>query len=125
MLGCGLLLAAVAVRAVYLQVVHHDRYVALAAAEHRTSVVLHASRGDIVDRRGHEFAVSDRATTIGAYVPLQDPAGVANAIAAALDLDAASVYAKLSNPDLKAGTHIDVVRQADAVGARKDRKSVV
>ena len=106
-------------RAVYLQVIHHDHYVALAAAEHRSSVVLHASRGDIVDRRGHEFAVSDQATTIGAYVPLKDPAGVANAIAAALDLDAESVYAKIANPASKAGTHIDVVRQADAAGAKK------
>ncbi len=119
LLWCGLLLTAGAVRAVYLQVVHHDRYVAMAAAEHRSSVVLHASRGDIVDRRGHEFAVSDRATTIGAYVPLKDPAAAAKAIAAALDLDPASVYAKLANPDLAAGTHIDVVRQADAVGAKK------
>lgn len=114
---CGLLLVAVAVRAVYLQVVHHDHYVGLAAAEHRSSVVLHASRGDIVDRRGHELAVSDQATTVGAYVPLQDPAATAKAIAAALDLDVGSVYAKLSDPSLKG--HIDVVRQADPAAAKK------
>jgi cell division protein FtsI (penicillin-binding protein 3) len=119
LLWCGLLLSAVAVRAVYLQVIHHDHYAGLAAGEHRSSVVLHASRGDIVDRRGHELAVSDQATTIGAYVPLADPAGVSKAIAAALELDPESVYAKLANPDLKAGTHIDVVRQADAAAAKK------
>jgi cell division protein FtsI (penicillin-binding protein 3)/stage V sporulation protein D (sporulation-specific penicillin-binding protein) len=104
---------------VYLQVIHHSHYAGLAAGEHRSSVVLHASRGDIVDRRGHELAVSDQATTIGAYVPLANAARVSNVIAAALNLDPASVYAKLSNPALKAGTHIDVVRQADAAGAKK------
>jgi cell division protein FtsI (penicillin-binding protein 3)/stage V sporulation protein D (sporulation-specific penicillin-binding protein) len=105
------------VRATYLQVVHHDHYVALAADEHRSSVVLHASRGDIVDRRGHELAVSDQATTVGAYVPLKDPTAVSKAIASALELDQASVYAKLANPDLKG--HIDVVRQADPAAAKK------
>jgi cell division protein FtsI (penicillin-binding protein 3)/stage V sporulation protein D (sporulation-specific penicillin-binding protein) len=115
--GCALLLAAVAVRAVYLQVIDHGHYTALASAEHRSTVVLHASRGDIVDRTGHELAVSDQATTIGAYVPLADPAGTAKAIATALDLDPESVYAKLANPGLKG--HIDVVRQADPAAAKK------
>ena len=115
--GCALLLVAVAVRAVYLQVIDHGHYVALASAEHRSTVVLHASRGDIVDRRGHELAVSDQATTVGAYVPLTDPAGTAKAIAAALDLDPESVYAKLANPAVKG--HIDVVRQADPVAAKR------
>ncbi len=119
LLWCGLLLCAVAVRAVYLQVIHHSHYVGLAAGEHRSSVVLHASRGDIVDRRGHELAVSDQATTVGADIPLADPAAAAKAIAAALDLDLTSVYAKLSSPDLKPNTHIDVVRQADPAAARK------
>jgi cell division protein FtsI (penicillin-binding protein 3) len=114
---CGVLLVAVAARAVYLQVIDHDHYVGLASAEHRSTVVLHATRGDIVDRRGHELAVSDQATTIGAYVPLADPAGTAKAIAAALDLDPESVYAKLANPALKG--HIDVVRQADPAAAKK------
>jgi cell division protein FtsI (penicillin-binding protein 3) len=114
---CGLLLVLVALRAVYLQVIDHDHYVGLASAEHRSTVVLHASRGDIVDRRGHELAVSDQATTIGAYVPLTDPAGTAKAIASALDLDPESVYAKLSNPHVKG--HIDLVRQADPAKAKK------
>jgi cell division protein FtsI (penicillin-binding protein 3)/stage V sporulation protein D (sporulation-specific penicillin-binding protein) len=119
LLWCGLLLSAVAVRAVYLQVIHHNHYTSLAAGEHRSSVVLHASRGDIVDRRGHELAVSDQATTIGAEMPLKDPAGAAKAIAAALRLDPTSVYAKLSNPNIKPQTHIDVVRQADPVAAKE------
>jgi cell division protein FtsI (penicillin-binding protein 3)/stage V sporulation protein D (sporulation-specific penicillin-binding protein) len=114
---CGLLLLAVAARAVYLQVIDHSHYTALASAEHRSTVVLHASRGDIVDRTGQEMAVSDQATTIGAYVPLANPAGTAKAIAAALGLDPESVYAKLANPDVKG--HIDVVRQADPVAAKR------
>ncbi len=115
MLGCLGLLAVAAGRAVYLQVFSHDRYQAQAAAEHRSEVTLHASRGDIVDRAGRPLAVSERATTVGAYVPLADPAAVAKAIATALDLEPESVYARLADPDLSG--HIDVVRQADADAA--------
>ena len=44
---------------------------------------------------------------------------MSKAIATALDLDPESVYAKLANPALKEGTHIDVVRQADPAAAKK------
>ena len=105
-------------RAVYLQVIDHGHYVALASAEHRSTVVLHASRGDIVDRRGHELAVSDQATTIGAYVPLADPAGDGEG-----DRDRARprprVGVREAREPGREGPHIDVVRQADSAAAKK------
>jgi cell division protein FtsI (penicillin-binding protein 3) len=118
LIACLALLGAVAARSVDLQVLQHARFAAKAAAEHREEIVLHATRGDIVDRRGRPFAVSEQATTIGAYVPMSDANAqrAATAIAVALHVDRATLYDRLLGPSR---AHIDLVRQADPAIARK------
>ena len=118
LVGCFGLFAVVAARSVDLQVVQHARFAAKAAAEHSERIVLHATRGDIVDRNGHPFAVSEQATTIGAYVPMSpdNAARAATAIAEALHVDRTTLYTRLSSPHR---AHVDLVRQADPTVARK------
>ena len=121
-----MLLGAVAARSVDLQVLQHARFAAKAAAEHREQIVLHATRGDIVDRRGRPFAVSEQAThdrRLRADVRTRTRRARATAIAAALHVDRATVYARLLGPTT---AHIDLVRQADpTIAARCRRRTCV
>jgi cell division protein FtsI (penicillin-binding protein 3)/stage V sporulation protein D (sporulation-specific penicillin-binding protein) len=109
MAACLVLLAAVVVRSFQLQVIAHASYASLASSEHRARITLHASRGSIVDARGVPLALSEQATTVGVYVPVPDPAGLAAGIAAVLGVPAADLEARMAR-----GTgHIDLVRQVD------------
>jgi cell division protein FtsI (penicillin-binding protein 3)/stage V sporulation protein D (sporulation-specific penicillin-binding protein) len=114
--GCLVLLAAVVARSVQLQVVAHAQYVRLANGEHLETLRLHASRGSIVDARGLPLALSEQATTVGAYVPLADPEGVAKAVASALSVSPNVVYARLTTGHRG---HVDLVRQADPSAAAR------
>ncbi len=114
--GCLVLLATVIARSVQLQVVAHAQYAALANGEHLETLRLHASRGAIVDARGRPLALAEEATTVGAYVPLTDPAGVARAVADTLSVSRDVIYTRLTTAHRG---HIDLVRQADPAAAAR------
>jgi cell division protein FtsI (penicillin-binding protein 3)/stage V sporulation protein D (sporulation-specific penicillin-binding protein) len=110
--ACGLLLAAVLARGVQLQVFDHDQYARAAASEHTEEIVLHATRGAIVDRNGSPLAISEHAVTVGAYVPLPDATAqtVAREVGNALNVSPATIYQRLVGVPT---AHIDLARQVD------------
>ncbi len=110
--ACMVLLGAVLARGVQLQIFEHDQYARAASSEHVEKVVLHSTRGAIVDRNNAPLAVSEHAVTIGAYVPLPaDTAqSVAHAVATALGVAQDSIYRRLVGVDR---AHIDLARQVD------------
>ena len=108
-------------RAVQLQAVDHPAFAARALDQHRTTIVLHAARGEIVDRRGRRLAVSEEAVTIGAYPrEISQRTRVAVAVANATGQDPGVLVDRLRNAK---ALHIDLVRQADpeAAQALKDK----
>jgi cell division protein FtsI (penicillin-binding protein 3) len=115
---CGLLLAAVLARGVQLQVLDHGQYARAAASEHTEEIVLHATRGAIVDRNGAPLAVSEHAITVGAYVPLPDPTAqtVAREVSNVLGVSPDTIYRRLVGVPR---AHIDLARQVDPAVAKK------
>jgi len=108
-------------RAVQLQAVDHPAFAARALDQHRTTITLHAARGEIVDRRGRRLAVSEEAVTIGAYPrEISQRTRVAVAVANATGQDPGLLADRLRNTK---ALHIDLVRQADpeAAQALKDK----
>jgi len=83
-------------RAFWLQVVNGDAYAAMAARQHRETVVVPAARGTIFDRNGEPLAIGEQATTVFANPRQVDrPRDLTLAAAKALDLDPAAVYPQL------------------------------
>lgn len=65
---CGALAwAALTGRLVQLQVYQHDEYSAITRGQYQRRVELKASRGRVLDRRGHDLAVDIAATSFFAY----------------------------------------------------------
>ena len=90
-------------RLVWLQVIRHDNYVALAESQQRRSISVAAPRGDILDRHGQVLATSARATAIAADPSeIEDPVATAAALCGALrdcsPKDKAELAGKLSGP---------------------------
>ena len=90
-------LAGLMFRAWYLQVHRHDDWVRRSAVQHRTKITLRASRGAIHDRNGHPLALSAMMPSVYA-VPrtIKDPAAVAKALAAILQVDPVRLERRLS-----------------------------
>ncbi|MDP6701640.1 MAG: hypothetical protein QGH25_18460, partial [Candidatus Latescibacteria bacterium] len=65
---CGVLAwAALTGRLVQVQVYQHDEYSVLTREQYQRRVELKASRGRVLDRRGHDLAVDVAATSVFAY----------------------------------------------------------
>lgn len=89
-------LCGVAWRAWALQVGEGERYRALAARQHESTVEIPAPRGDIVDVRGRPLAVSADADSIWANPrEIRDVTDTADKLAALIDGNAAALEAKL------------------------------
>lgn len=91
------LLLVVAGRLVYIQAVAAPAYAARAQEQRTRDITLAPRRGSIYDREGEPLAVSVEARTIYATpYAIDDPVGVAQAIAETLGGDAAEYQAKLT-----------------------------
>jgi len=81
-----------------LQIVDHDIYRQRAEGQHHRRVVLEPPRGTIYDARGRELALSVEVDSVWADPSqIEDPAGIARALAGALDLDARKLAQSLSS----------------------------
>ncbi len=119
----GSLFAITIGRAVWVQVVQHERFAAMAVNQHRETIEIPAARGTIYDRTGAPLAIGEQATTVYA-----DPRGVRSpqkaAAAAGQDLgvDPLALYPALKNRS-KAFVYVD--RKADpAKAAALERRGI-
>jgi len=103
-----LFLLTIGARSVYLQIMRREWLASQASSQVVREQVRVGKRGAILDRKGHEMAVSVEATSVAAY-PLQisDATAAAPSLADALTLDAESLYRKIST----ARTFVWVKRQ--------------
>lgn len=89
-------LAAALGRAFWIQVVHADAYAAMAARQHRETVVVPAPRGTILDRNGEPLAIGRQALTVYADPRQVDrPRDLTLAAAETLGVDPATLYPQL------------------------------
>ncbi|HVB76925.1 MAG TPA: penicillin-binding protein 2 [Candidatus Nitrosotalea sp.] len=107
-------------RLAYWQIVEHPSLTALAQAQHLTSIVLPAARGQIFDDAGRPLAIDTTAydvTVAPDMVPVGQRPAVAQSLASALGLKAADVSATLAS-GLKFAyiARRQPAAQADAVG---------
>jgi cell division protein FtsI (penicillin-binding protein 3) len=85
-------------RAVWLQGIRAGELDAVAASQHRDTVALAPRRGTIYDRMGRALAIGELATTVYANPKqINDPRGVAERVALALELDANELVPLLSD----------------------------
>ena len=107
----GLVFAVALGRAVWIQVVHHDRFARMATTQHHATIEIPAGRGTIYDRTGEPLAIGEQATTVYA-----DPRTVADAQRAAvvagkaLGLDPIKLYPELKD---RSKAFVYVARKAD------------
>ncbi|HEY8550147.1 MAG TPA: penicillin-binding protein [Vicinamibacterales bacterium] len=79
-------MAAVEARLFYLQVVQHDELLARAERQQQNRQIVHAPRGDILDRYGNVLAMSGRSYALQAQRSLiDDPEAMATKVCAVLD----------------------------------------
>jgi cell division protein FtsI (penicillin-binding protein 3) len=91
-------LAAVAAKAVYLQIYRGPWLSQKAAGQYVRSIQWRGKRGTIYDRKGESLAVSLEITSIAAFPPLiDDPAGSARALAKVLQVDPVALRKKLAS----------------------------
>ena len=84
----GILLLAVVGKLVDVQVLDRDTYVAVGEGQRLRSVSLDASRGRILDREGHDLALSvSRPSVFADPSQIEDPAATAQALAPVLDVN--------------------------------------
>ena len=89
-------LAAIAAKAVHLQVYRSSWLSQKAANQYEKSLTISAKRGVIYDRNRSEMAVSIDVTSIAAYPgQIKNPRSAARALARALDMDARRLQRKL------------------------------
>ena len=87
------LLGVALARAFWLQVINGDAYAAMAARQHRETIVVPAARGTIFDANGEPLAIGKRTTTVYANPQQVDrPRDLTLAVARALDLEPAAVH---------------------------------
>lgn len=97
--GLALGFSAVTVRLAHLMLVRGPELAALAERQYSRTVVLHAQRGPIVDRRGVSLAASGPAESLFAHPrAVDDPARVAGRLGPVLGVPAAELQAALSSP---------------------------
>ncbi len=97
--GLALGFGAVTVRLAHLMLVRGPELAALAERQYSRTVVLHAQRGPIVDRRGVSLAASGPAESLFAHPrAVDDPVRVAGRLAPVLGVPAAELQAALSSP---------------------------
>ena len=112
-----LLLAACLVRGVQMQALDHGFYAGRASSQHRTTVVLHAQRGAILDRDGYRLALTTASTTIGATPSLvRDKARVVAAVAEASGASPDDILRRL---DATGVVHVDLARQVPEGAAKR------
>ncbi|MGH2772682.1 MAG: penicillin-binding protein, partial [Actinomycetota bacterium] len=103
-------------RLYWVQVLHSDRFVRLAADQRVRRIDLAPQRGSITDRNGSELAISTDARTIYANPRfVTDPAGSAAALAPLLGIPAGDLHPKL---DRRSG-FVYLARKADPEVAKK------
>jgi cell division protein FtsI (penicillin-binding protein 3) len=86
-------------RAFQLQILSGEKLKALAQRQHITTLPIHSERGIIYDRNGEKLAMSVQADSVFADpTRVTDPVRVSKQIASLLNLDASTVYRKLSEP---------------------------
>ena len=84
------------VRLIYLQVIQHDVYVALAAEKHVHKQIIYARRGVIRGCRGEPLAENQRVyDVVAAGSHIRNATALAQAIAGQLEMDPAELEAKL------------------------------
>ena len=94
----GVLLLAVVGKLVDVQVLDRDTYVAVGEGQRLRSVELDASRGRILDREGHDLALSvSRPSVFADPSQIEDPAGTAQALAPVLDMNPLDLADKLGS----------------------------
>jgi len=92
----GICFAALTYRAVTLMVIPDPQLEARIASQYQSTVVLNPKRGSIVDRHGHELAVSVTLDSVFADPALvEDPLGAARELAPVLDLSEEELLRKL------------------------------
>lgn len=115
-----LLFAAIIGRAVYLNVAKAEKLKRLAAGQQVSQPKIPARRGQIFDRKGHQLAATEDATTVFATPYLvRNPARAAQRIAPVLDTTPEDLTAKLTNR--KSG-FVYLARQIDPRRADRVRK---
>lgn len=93
----GVAFVAIVARLTWLQGVGPKQYLAVGSSEWTRSVALPAERGSILDRSGHELAVSIPQTTIYADPrEVSDPQGEAARLAPVLGISAETLQARMS-----------------------------
>lgn len=93
----AVLLLAVVGKLVHVQVLEPDRFVAVGQEQRLRSVVLDADRGRILDREGHDLALSVlRPTVFADPSQIEDPLTTAVQLAPVLGLDVAELAAELA-----------------------------
>ncbi len=84
----GILLVAVVGKLVEIQVFERDTYVAVGEGQRLRTVSLDASRGRILDREGHDLALSvSRPSVFADPSQIEDPTATAQALAPVLDVN--------------------------------------
>lgn len=84
-------------RLVYVQVVEHQRFQSMAAAEHWRQIAVPPRRGDIVDTNGVPLATSvDFDTLYASTTEIADAAGIATRLAPLLAISEQSLEARLA-----------------------------
>lgn len=110
-------------RAVWVQVVEHKRFAAMAVNQHRETIEIPAARGTIYDRTGAPLAIGEQATTVYA-----DPRAVRSAQKAAvaagetLGVDPVALYPALKD---RSRRFVYVQRKADPVRAAELERSKI
>src|SRR6188472_4215724 len=97
-LGFTALFSAFSFRLVYLQMIEHDKYAALAAEKHGRKQTIFAERGTIVDANNERLAHNVPGETVVADAThVSDVEKLVPLLAQALDLPTAEIAEKLSS----------------------------
>lgn len=114
----ALLLCAVVVRLSQLGAMDRDRLEAFGQSQVVRTIELPAERGSVLDRNGHDLALSlPRSTVWADPLYVEDPAGTAAALAPVLGLDAAELTGRLEQD----GRFVYLSRQVDDAVAERVR----
>ncbi len=93
----GVLLLAVVGKLIDVQVLDRETYVSVGEGQRLRTVSLDASRGRILDREGHDLALSvSRPSVFADPSQIDDPAATARALATVLDVNPVDLADKLS-----------------------------
>jgi cell division protein FtsI (penicillin-binding protein 3) len=93
----GVLLLAVVAKLVHVQVLEPDRFVEVGQSQRLRTVELEANRGRILDREGHDLALSVlRPTVFADPSQIEDPRAAARRLAPVLGIPAADLFDRLA-----------------------------